>query len=97
MAVSEVSRVPVLLQFDPPLKCCVSGASRDRRNDVEEDQRSKCFICSQETSKFERLGRGFAYHVKHEHNMWMYIYMTAYLLLKVRWFGARGRVLRGGC
>lgn len=59
------------------------GASRDARNEVYEDQKNNCFICSLQSSKFERMSRGFDYHVRHEHNMWQYIYLMAYLQLKV--------------
>lgn len=37
---------------------------------------------SLEASKFERLGRGFEYHCRWEHNMWNYVALDSYLHLK---------------
>jgi hypothetical protein len=31
---------------------------------------SECFICSLKSYDFDRFGKGFVYHIKHEHNMW---------------------------
>lgn len=35
-----------------------------------------------ESSHFDRAGRGFAYHIQHEQNMWDYVYLAGYLRLK---------------
>ena len=51
-------------------------------------------VRSLEGSKFERLGRGFEYHVRFEHKLWNYIYLMTYLDVKVlplrRCWWARG-------
>lgn len=57
------------------------GSSRDNRQEVQEDQTNKCFICSLESSAFSQRG-GFEAHTDNDHNMWQYIYLIAYL--KVR-------------
>jgi inositol 1,4,5-triphosphate receptor type 1 len=45
----------------------------------EEDKKNFCFICSQASHEFERRAEGFDYHVKNNHNMWNYIYLSIYL------------------
>lgn len=58
------------------------NAQRDHNNDVEENQEGMCFICSLPASQFERHSHGFKYHIKHEHNMWAFAFLRAYLSLK---------------
>lgn len=48
------------------------GELRDQRNRIEEDIRSRCFICSLESNTFQRKKKalGFTHHITHEHNIW---------------------------
>ena len=46
---------------------------------TEQDKKSVCFICSLASHEFERRASGFDSHVKHDHNMWRYIYLSIYL------------------
>jgi inositol 1,4,5-triphosphate receptor type 1 len=43
---------------------------------TEADQKGSCFICNYQAYEFERRAKGFKHHVKHEHNMWDYIYFS---------------------
>ena len=38
-----------------------------------------CFICSIASHEFERRADSFESHVKHDHNMWGYIYLSIFL------------------
>jgi len=40
------------------------------------------FVNGFKSSHFDRSARGFQYHIKHEQNMWDYVYLAAYLRLK---------------
>lgn len=57
------------------------GELRDERQAIEHDMKDKCFICSIESSVFQRQKKtlGFKHHIKHDHNMWHYIYFFIYL------------------
>jgi len=55
------------------------GELREKKSDIEEDIRSRCFICSLESDLFQRQALGFEHHIKHEHNMWHYLYYFTYL------------------
>lgn len=46
------------------------------------DQTSKCFICDIEKGLLDRIGGGFEDHVRHQHNMWNYIFYLKYIKLK---------------
>ena len=46
---------------------------------TEQDKKNVCFICSLASHEFERRASGFESHVKHDHNMWRYIYLSIYL------------------
>lgn len=46
---------------------------------TEEDKKNVCFICGLASHEFERRADGFDNHVKHDHNMWKYIYLSIYL------------------
>jgi len=41
---------------------------RDGKNKIEEDKKKMCFICGKGKEEFNKRGRGFAHHIKHEHN-----------------------------
>lgn len=46
---------------------------------AEQDMKGLCFICNLPSHEFERRAKGFDHHVKHDHNMWDYIYFSIYL------------------
>ncbi|XP_019849736.1 PREDICTED: inositol 1,4,5-trisphosphate receptor type 1-like isoform X1 [Amphimedon queenslandica] len=52
---------------------------RGERSDIEKDQKSQCFVCDLPSHEFERKAKGFNNHVKHDHNMWDYVYYSLYL------------------
>ena len=52
---------------------------RDEKYSQEKDMKSVCFICGIENYLFDRKGKGFKTHVKHEHNMWDYYSFFLYL------------------
>eukprot|EP01059_Diplonema_ambulator_P036495 TRINITY_DN9103_c0_g1_i1.p1 TRINITY_DN9103_c0_g1~~TRINITY_DN9103_c0_g1_i1.p1 ORF type:complete len:2700 (+),score=824.86 TRINITY_DN9103_c0_g1_i1:45-8144(+) len=55
---------------------------RSQRQAVEEDIRTKCFICGIEASEFDRHAEGFRIHIKEDHNMWLYVFFLVHLRLK---------------
>ena len=52
---------------------------RDEKSKNDEAMKSECFICSLKASDFERFGKGFTHHVKHEHHMWNYLFFFYHL------------------
>lgn len=52
---------------------------RDEKYSQEKDMKSVCFICGIENYLFDRKGKGFKVHVKHEHSMWDYYSFFLYL------------------
>ncbi|XP_076449737.1 inositol 1,4,5-trisphosphate-gated calcium channel ITPR1-like isoform X2 [Babylonia areolata] len=52
---------------------------RDLKWRAESDMKDTCFICSRNSYDFEHHGKGFDWHVRHEHNMWAYIYFIMHL------------------
>ena len=58
---------------------------RERREFIEDDQQSKCFICGMERSIFDREAGaqgGFEHHYQGEHNMWTYLLFLHYIFEK---------------
>jgi len=55
------------------------GELRDKKSFIEEDMRSVCFICGIDNDTFQRQASGFKHHIKHDHNMWRYLYFLIYL------------------
>ena len=55
---------------------------RDAKRKKEEDMHSTCFICGINADTFDKEGSGFLTHVKHEHNMWQYLYFMHHLRKK---------------
>ncbi|XP_019860384.1 PREDICTED: inositol 1,4,5-trisphosphate receptor-like isoform X2 [Amphimedon queenslandica] len=49
---------------------------REKSDEVNEDNESRCFICSIERSKFDK---NFKTHVEKEHNMWNYMRFIMYV------------------
>ncbi|KAJ3106266.1 hypothetical protein HDU97_006717 [Phlyctochytrium planicorne] len=58
------------------------GQLREDRNAISTDLKSNCFICSIHASEFQRHSRGFDYHIKHEHNIWHYLFFLVHLQTK---------------
>ncbi|EDV25315.1 uncharacterized protein TRIADDRAFT_55241 [Trichoplax adhaerens] len=52
---------------------------RQEKYQTEHDMETYCFICSKTNYEFEHYGKGFYHHVKHEHNMWDYLYFFIHL------------------
>ncbi|EGD74759.1 inositol 1,4,5-trisphosphate receptor type 3 [Salpingoeca rosetta] len=52
---------------------------RDEKYQIEDAMENECFICSIKSHEFDRYGKGFEHHIKHEHNMWNYLYFLLYL------------------
>jgi len=53
---------------------------RDARQKIEEDTKSRCFVCGILSSRFDRyIDGGFREHVLHQHNMWQYLYFMLHL------------------
>ncbi|XP_065894275.1 inositol 1,4,5-trisphosphate-gated calcium channel ITPR1-like isoform X2 [Dysidea avara] len=52
---------------------------RDERHRIEQDKKGVCFICNLPSLEFDRRTEGFENHIKHEHNMWNYIFYSLYL------------------
>jgi inositol 1,4,5-triphosphate receptor type 1 len=55
------------------------GELRDKKSFIEEDMRSRCFICGIDSDTFQRQASGFKHHIKHDHNIWSYLYFFMYL------------------
>eukprot|EP00760_Papus_ankaliazontas_P031379 PhM_4_TR5257/c0_g1_i1/m.41768 len=55
---------------------------RSRKQRIEEDIRTRCFICGLDSTVFDRSGNSFAHHIRYDHNMWYYIYFMHHLQKK---------------
>ena len=55
---------------------------REERQVMEDDIRSRCFICGIESTQFDRQGDGFEAHTKQDHNLWFYVYFIHHLFKK---------------
>jgi len=55
------------------------GELRDERSKIEEDIRTNCFICSMGNDQLNDSVLGFEHHIKHEHNMWHYLYFFIFI------------------
>ena len=51
---------------------------------VEDDLRTSCFICDIEPEDFEQFNVRYTDHIKHDHNMWQYVWLKIYLRDKDR-------------
>jgi inositol 1,4,5-triphosphate receptor type 1 len=52
---------------------------REENDLIEHDIRSQCFICSIQREEFGHNGMSYDHHVKHEHNMWKYVWFSIYI------------------
>jgi inositol 1,4,5-triphosphate receptor type 1 len=55
------------------------GELRSKDQAIIEDIESKCFICGVDRHRFDRFTAGFDLHIKHDHNMWHYLYFNVHL------------------
>jgi len=58
---------------------------REKRDRVEEEISTKCFICRNGHEEFDqsRYHKGFRHHITSEHSMWAYVYLKYHLLSKI--------------
>ena len=53
---------------------------REEREETLKDIRYKCFICGINRNQFDSAAPGgFEYHIKNEHNMWVYMYYLIHI------------------
>jgi len=52
---------------------------RDQKKEKRIQTTKACFICGLEDNMFEKMGRGFAAHIREDHRMWNYFYFMVYL------------------
>ncbi|KAI9493708.1 hypothetical protein BDB00DRAFT_822221 [Zychaea mexicana] len=61
------------------------GHLRDERSSIQHDMKNTCFICSIPSVEFQRLAKkGFEDHVRHDHNIWQYLFFLVHLKTKDR-------------
>ena len=58
------------------------SAMREHVDEVQRDQRDKCFVCGIERDEFEQHGLSFDKHTKEDHNMWDYLFFKLHLAQK---------------
>ena len=58
------------------------GELRDREETLTNEMATKCFICGQTKSTFDRVPHGFERHISREHNMAHYMFFLLYLIKK---------------
>eukprot|EP01065_Artemidia_motanka_P024730 TRINITY_DN29632_c0_g1_i1.p1 TRINITY_DN29632_c0_g1~~TRINITY_DN29632_c0_g1_i1.p1 ORF type:complete len:2468 (+),score=1021.49 TRINITY_DN29632_c0_g1_i1:953-7405(+) len=55
---------------------------RTDKTRLDNDIRSRCFICGIESAQFDRQADGFENHIRDDHNMWNYIFFIHFLRKK---------------
>jgi len=58
------------------------GSLRDEKMEVEEEIRTKCFICGISANTFQQKALGFKHHTKQDHNLWNYLFFFLHLDIK---------------
>jgi len=58
------------------------GELREKKNAIDEDMKSQCFICGINSDTFQHLGYGFKHHLEHEHSVWTYLDFFMHLDMK---------------
>ncbi|KAK9721473.1 hypothetical protein K7432_003395 [Basidiobolus ranarum] len=58
------------------------GSLRDERSSIQNDMKSVCFICNISATEFQRHAKGFEHHIKHDHNIWQYLFFLVHLKTK---------------
>uniref|UniRef100_A0A1X7V711 Ion transport domain-containing protein n=1 Tax=Amphimedon queenslandica TaxID=400682 RepID=A0A1X7V711_AMPQE len=52
---------------------------REEKDKIDDDNESRCFVCSVKKDVFEQYGLNFQKHWRIEHNVWNYIHFVLYL------------------
>ncbi len=55
---------------------------RSEKQQKEEILKNTCFICGLDRSQFDNKAVSFEDHVRHEHNMWHYLYFIVLIRVK---------------
>ena len=55
---------------------------REKLEEMQEDSRSKCFICGKTTDEIEKKNVNFKYHITSVHNKMTYVFFIDYLKKK---------------
>lgn len=55
---------------------------RSEKQQKEEILRNTCFVCGLERSAFDNKNTSFEEHIRHEHNMWHYLYFIVLVRVK---------------
>ncbi|KAK9764437.1 hypothetical protein K7432_008041 [Basidiobolus ranarum] len=58
------------------------GSLRDERSSIQNDMKSVCFICNISATEFQKHAKGFEHHIKHDHNIWQYLFFLVHLKTK---------------
>ncbi|ORX85369.1 hypothetical protein K493DRAFT_341790 [Basidiobolus meristosporus CBS 931.73] len=58
------------------------GSLRDERSSIQNDMKSVCFICNISATEFQRHAKGFEHHIRHDHNIWQYLFFLVHLKTK---------------
>eukprot|EP00981_Chlorochromonas_danica_P008724 scaffold2297_cov153-Ochromonas_danica.AAC.7 len=87
--IGTIYNLTYIILINLVLQAVISGliidtfsSMRAEKEAVEEDIRSKCFICSIGRDDFEQAGVSYTTHILEEHNMWHYAWFKIYLELK---------------
>ena len=58
------------------------GELRTKGAQTKRQMENTCFICGVERFVLDTRGGGFQRHIDHDHNMWSYLFMLAYIAAK---------------
>lgn len=58
------------------------AALRDEKNRMQEDMKTKCFVCGLDRYTFEKNADGFKMHIERDHQVWNYLYYLYYITKK---------------
>jgi hypothetical protein len=52
------------------------------KQEIEDDVYNTCFICNIDREDFESMNISFEDHIRHDHNLWKYLWFNIYLFEK---------------
>lgn len=55
---------------------------RDKREKIDEDMKTRCFICAASKEDLEKRNESFAEHTEKKHLIWNYIFYIKCLMIK---------------
>jgi hypothetical protein len=55
---------------------------RQDKQEIEDDVYNTCFICNIDREDFESMNISFEDHIRHDHNLWKYLWFNIYLFEK---------------